>query len=89
MTVYLAIYDHKHGYDHAIFSTRENAMNWKNEIGSCYWSDVSEDDPPKMDIGDKYFEIAGELCNEWFSIEEKEVDPTIETVVIDDGILAF
>ena len=78
MTIYLAIYEHKHGSDHAVFSTREKAVDWKNQIGTDYWSDVSGDDCPSSDVGDKYFEIAGEQGSEWFRIEEHEIDPKID-----------
>lgn len=77
MTLYLAIYEHKHGGDYAIFSTEENAMKWKNEIGKTYWSDVSNEAPPTESIGDEYFNLAGEMCDEWFNIEEHEIDPNI------------
>lgn len=77
MTLYLAIYEHKHGADHAIFSTRENAQKWKDELGKTYWSDVSDEDAPAEDIGDKYFDLAGEMCNEWFNVEEHGIDPDL------------
>lgn len=74
MKIYLAIYTHNYGADYAVFSTKEKAVEWGNEIGKSYWADASNEDPPTEDIGDKYFEM---IEFEWFNIEELELDKII------------
>lgn len=73
MKVFVAFYDHRHGYDVRVFSKFSGAQAWKDELGAEFWTEVSNDPRPEDPCGDEYFELAGEN-NEYFYIEECEVE---------------
>jgi hypothetical protein len=70
-TVFVGVYETKHGVDVAVYATRALAEGGKDAIGDQFWEDEFEDEErPESDIGDAYF--AG-VANEYFSIEEREI----------------
>lgn len=76
MKVFVAIYEHRHGNDVRVFDSFAKAQAWKDDIGTTYWTDVSEDPQPEDACGDEYFELASESFTrgEYFTIEECEVE---------------
>ena len=76
-TVFVAVYEHRHGTDVRVFHTFDGAQAWKDEIGAEGWSEVSDDPQPEDACGDEYFELASESFSrsEYFRIDECEVEP--------------
>ena len=74
ITVFVAIYEHRHGTDVNVFATEDGARAWKDELAREYWSDYCEGEPPSEGAGDAYFEAAGEYGDgEFFSLEEHPI----------------
>ena len=74
--VYVAIYEHRHGTDVAVYRTEESARKWANELARDYWSDFYGDDPmPKENIAEAYFNNMGNIGgDEWFTIEKRDIE---------------
>jgi hypothetical protein len=46
MDVVVAIYEHRHGNDVAVFSTMEKAWAWAEEIAREYWGRIDPEERP-------------------------------------------
>lgn len=72
MKAYATIYTHRYGTDVEIFSTRELAEVYRNEVARDNWNDEIPDKPmPDMNVGDSYFDI---IHDEFFDIVECVLD---------------
>ena len=69
--VFVAIHEHRHGYDVRVFDLWKKAQVWKDEIGAEWWSEVSDDPQPEDPCGDEYFD---RVEGEWFNVEDCEVE---------------
>ena len=77
MKVFVATYNHEYGLDLRVFSNKEKAYKWMDDIASYYWGDAYPDKPkPAEDIGIKYFENMKDFSGyiEDFEIIEAEVE---------------
>ena len=73
-TVFVAVYEHRHGIDVRVFRTFAGAQAWKDEIGAEFWSRVSDDPQPEDACGDEYFDLAFGYHGEYFRVDEREVE---------------
>lgn len=60
MKVFVAIYEHKHGFNTRVFKEFKDVQKWKDEIGAEGWASVSDDPQPEEPCGDEYFDLAGD-----------------------------
>ena len=73
--VFVARYEHKHGESTCVYSSKEKAEAWKEEIAKNWWTSKGFDgEPPAIGAGDEYFEAMSDR-NEFFSVLELEIDP--------------
>ena len=75
--VYVAIYQHSHGNDVAVYHSEEGAWKWADEIAQTYWSDFYDEEPmPTEKAGEAYFnKMPDILGDEWFTVERRQVEP--------------
>lgn len=77
MTVYVAIFDHKHGHDISVYQTLEGAERWRVELADDYWHDAfgpdHEKPADKEKMAQEYWDCMRDNGEEWFSIEKCEV----------------
>ena len=72
--VYVAVYEHRLGTDVRVFTEQSDALNWRMSIAQEWWSyEFSSNPPPADEIADEYFERMLDR-NEFFSIQECEVE---------------
>jgi len=72
--VWVAFWNHEHGYDMCVFSTPEKAQAWKDEIGLAWWEDETDEPLPVENVGDAYFDMMAEKETENFNVEMVVVD---------------
>lgn len=82
-TVFITLFEHRHGHDLAVFDSLEAAEAYKDNLAEDYWDEVNEGleegDPeyipmPETNKGNHYFQIKGESATpEYFSITKTHV----------------
>lgn len=74
-SVIVCVWDHKSGTDIAAFATWKAAQAWKDHIGETWFEkEFPDEEKPKTDVGDRYFELMGDYGDEWFIMEECDVE---------------
>lgn len=70
-TVFIARYEHKHGTDLKVFSARESAEFWGDDIARDYWNEWMGEELMPQHPRHAYFDRAG--SSEYFSVVEHEI----------------
>lgn len=73
-TVWVTMYDHKHGTDIEVFHTEEAAELFRQQLAAEWWDDEMEGSMPTdpKEAADAYF-AAGQKHGEWFDVREQRV----------------
>jgi len=75
MKVYVAIYEHKYGNDIRVFNDMKKAEEWRVEIADEWFDDVFRGDLKKpLDTNEMAGLYWSNVQDEWFNIEESEVE---------------
>ena len=74
--VFAATFSSKHGENTRVFATREAAEGWRVEIANRDWSHIMDINKPsnKIEMSDAYFNRQNEAGEEFFSINETDVE---------------
>jgi hypothetical protein len=80
VTVYVAIWTHKHGTDVSVFHTEKGCEGWCQEIAADNWEQEMGDDVKPDDPGiaaDVYFEVMSDRSSsaEYFETHTEKVLP--------------
>lgn len=73
-TVWVTMYDHKHGTDIEVFESEASAEAYRQELADDWWDDFMEEDRPTdpKEAADAYF-TAGAKHGEFFDVREQRV----------------
>lgn len=73
-TVWVTMYDHKHGTDIEVFDTEEAAELFRQQLAAEWWDEEMEGNMPTdpKEAADAYF-AAGQKHGEWFDVREQRV----------------
>lgn len=77
-TVWVAIYENRHGTYPTVFEKEADAWHYREELADLYWEDEFPGEPRPDDpteLGTTYFE---DIDGEWFSVVESEIIPASE-----------
>ena len=67
-TVWLGVYEHRHGVDIGAYATGEAAEAGREALAREQWECELPDEPmPETDVADAYFELMSER-GEWFEL---------------------
>ena len=72
--VWITIHNYKEGPDVAVFKTEKAANEYRDNIAIEGWDIHFQDFPlPKENVGNIYFGFIEQFGQEWFEIEEQEI----------------
>ena len=67
-TIWLGVYEHRHGTDIAAYATEAAAEAGREVLACGQWENELPDEPmPATDVADAYFDLMAERV-EWFEI---------------------
>ncbi len=76
-TVFVAIYEHRHGTDVGVFATEAGAQTWKDELTREYWSEYCEGEPRQRGQVMPTSMLPGKYSDgEFFSLEKCLIQET-------------
>lgn len=72
-TIWLGVYEHRHGTDIAAYSSEAAADAAREALAREQWEHELPDDPmPGTDVADAYFDLMAER-GEWFEVRAVQV----------------